>query len=100
MHDLNLWIRHELFFRYFLPAIQNLLLDFVPVHFHPNNAGGVTSFYGLYIPQTVEITLVRRDEVELLGGFAAIPHDLDRENKSGASIQMPFDLIFKELSLN
>lgn len=99
LHDLNLWIRNELFLRFFLPAIENLLLDFVPVHFHPNDAGGVTQVYGIDIPKTVEITLVRREEVELVGGFATIPHDLDRKNSSGPGIHMPFDLISRELSL-
>ena len=93
LHDLNLWIRKELFNRYFLPAINNLLLDFVPIHFHANNAGGFTPIYGIKFPNTIELTLVNRSNGKLLDGNAILPHPLDSKNINESDLQMPFELI-------
>lgn len=77
LHDLNLWIRKEIFVRFIKPALENLLEGFVPIHFHPNNAGGFSNIYGLNVPNTVELTLVRKVNQKVLGEYSILPHPLD-----------------------
>lgn len=49
------------------------------VHAHANNVGGLWKFPSFEVPAGIEITLLRNDSFENLGGFAAVPHPLDRD---------------------
>lgn len=98
LHDLNFWIRSELFNRFFLPAIENLFQDFTPIHFHANSAGGTTRIYGVTFPNTVELTLVSQTHAGIQDGYALLPHTLDKKNTNLPEIQMPFEEISKALT--
>lgn len=58
--------------------ISKLLQNFVVVHSHPNNFGGYHVLDGLVVPDTIEITLLRRDRCTEQGPVTDLPHPLDR----------------------
>ena len=66
-----------------------LLNIFHVVHNHPNNAMGIVNMNGFLAPRLLEITLLRKDRVSMINGFASLPHSLDRPNLT----HMP-DLLF------
>lgn len=53
------------------------------VHAHPNNCGSEFKYAGLTIPETIEITLWRKDRSDVLpGSRPRLPHALDRDCSS------------------
>lgn len=58
--------------------ISKLQENFVVVHTHPNNFGGLHNLDGLIVPDTVEITLLRKDRCTVEGPVKDLPHPLDR----------------------
>lgn len=59
-------------------TFRKLLKDFEIVHIHPNNAGKITAYKTLEIPQTMEFTFLRKDRISSRQPTLAFPHKLDR----------------------
>ena len=80
-HDME-----RVFSRESLPFLTGLFAkirrNFIPVHIHPNNAGGVARYGPLKIPRLLEITFLRRDRLGKNSplGQVTLPHKLDRPN--------------------
>ncbi len=81
--------RPRIFHHVLMPFLEKLSQDFVCVHAHPNN---VTYTYsppslGIRIPSILEITLLRRDRLELQPTThhrpVSLPHRLDITNVPG-----------------
>lgn len=70
-------------------TLAKLARNHVIVHAHPNNCTPPLSYGGLVWPEVLELTLLRKDRVRALGGFAELPHQLDRDNTANPH----FDLI-------
>jgi len=64
-------------------ALRRLEAGFVVAHVHPNNRGGSVRRRGLDVPPLLEVTWLRRDRVRGVGGWAGLPHALDRANVPG-----------------
>lgn len=61
-------------------TFEKLLKVFHVVHNHPNNAMGIVDMNGFLAPRVFELTLLRKDRVGTIEGFATLPHPLDRPN--------------------
>lgn len=64
-------------------ALGRLAAGWVVAHVHANNRGGVVRRGGLDVPPLLEVTWLRRDRVRGGGGWASLPHPLDRPNVPG-----------------
>lgn len=64
-------------------ALGRLRGMFVVAHVHGNNRGGVVRRRGVAVPPLMEVTFLRRDRVRGSGGWASLPHRLDRPNVAG-----------------
>lgn len=64
-------------------ALRRLEAGFVVAHVHPNNRGGSVRRRGLDVPPLLEVTWLRRDRLCGRGGWARLPHPLDRPNVAG-----------------
>jgi hypothetical protein len=81
-HDL-LKLNNEEFNTLALRALQNLTLDFVPIHVHGNNCSLVGLVGGFICPDVLEVTYIRRDLVETVPSQTWYPTALDRSNWRG-----------------
>lgn len=83
-HNIETWAQGD-----YLSLVEatfgKLLNLFHVVHNHPNNAMGVVDLNGFLAPRLLEITLLRKDRVSHINGFAKLPHPLDRANVLGRS---------------
>ncbi len=61
-------------------ALTKLVADFVPVHVHGNNFGALGFTAGLACPDTLEVTLVRRDLAITVRNATWYPTALDTPN--------------------
>lgn len=61
-------------------AIRKLTENHLPIHLHVNNAGASIALGGQHYPDTIEVTLIRKDLVATDRGVATIPNSLDRKN--------------------
>jgi hypothetical protein len=59
------------------PAFRKLLKSHAVVHIHPNNHRKTLKIYGLEIPANMEVTLIRRDRLQLAKKTLVFPHPLD-----------------------
>jgi len=76
IHDVASWA-HPLFFATVEAFFEKLLNNFYVVHNHPNNHGKLLDLNGFLTPQFFEITLIRKDRVNVLGYCDEFPHPLD-----------------------
>ena len=79
MHDLDRLI-DKVGFTLIGSALGRLLQDFVVVHLHPNNEGGMVTKRDLALPRVVEATFLRKDRVFLDDRATRFPHPLDAPN--------------------
>ncbi len=78
-HGLNdLWNKQV--FGFFKATFDKLLHNHHCVHIHPNNCCEVENMKGIEIPQVAEFTFIRKDRGKVVGGYARLPHPLDRDN--------------------
>ncbi|MCW8930630.1 MAG: hypothetical protein OQL19_10375, partial [Gammaproteobacteria bacterium] len=73
-------------------SVMNKLLDnHEVVHFHVNNCCGVSNLEGVMVPNTIEITLLRKDRSTFSPSMDEIPSSLDYPNMiSRPDIQFVF----------
>jgi hypothetical protein len=77
-------------FPFFKQVFDKITRDFLVLHVHLNNAGGVTSFSGVHIPHIVEFSFIRKDLARPTGKIVTLPHLLDLPNIAGrAAIPVP-----------
>lgn len=82
LHDLErIMDRHALLIM--RSVVAWLSQQFVVVHAHPNNYGGVVRKRNLVIPRVLEVTLLRKDRCRSAGFAVSFPHPLDRPNATG-----------------
>jgi len=79
-HSLERWLQSTFFHETVLPIFEKLNLFFDLVHNHQNTACGDFTYKGARIPKVIELTFHRKDRAESYGGFATLPHPLDRDN--------------------
>lgn len=60
------------------------LADFAPVHVHANNFSPITQVAGLMVPETLEVTFLRRDLAPIRPSATCYPTPLDTPNFAGA----------------
>jgi hypothetical protein len=78
-HDFdNIIYRHVL--KYYELIFSKLLLQFDIVHLHPNNACGFKKIEDLVVPNTIEITFVRKGLITTSKKVAKIKNKLDAPN--------------------
>jgi hypothetical protein len=82
LHDLHLLATRSASALVFMPLFRRLSRHFVVVHAHANNTGTVDLTTGIDIPELLELTLLRKDRVEIEDGDVHLPHPLDRPNDS------------------
>lgn len=58
-------------------CFNKLLELFVPVHLHGNNCTGWFEVLGKRVPDTLEVTFVRKDLIDIVEGDVILPHELD-----------------------
>ena len=63
-------------------SIRKLRSTHVIVHAHPNNCNPPIIESGLFWPDVLELTFLRKDRFAGLGLLAKLPHPLDRDNTS------------------
>lgn len=92
-HKLD-WIAQPFVHRRITECLAKLDRDFVPVHLHPNNAGGLHRIGPLLVPRALEVTYLRRDRCRSLEPQTNFPHPLDRDNvTSKPSIVLPREFL-------
>lgn len=79
-HNLEKWLHSNFFNETVMAVFDKLNLSFDLVHNHPNTSSGYFKFKGFKFPKVVELTFHRKDRAKSYGGFAKIPHPLDRDN--------------------
>lgn len=93
-HNIETWGQSH-FLSLVEATFEKLLSLFYVVHNHPNNAMGIVDMNGFLAPRLFELTLIRKDRVKVVLGFAGLPHALDRRNLDG----LP-DIFFPEAWLS
>jgi Methyltransferase FkbM domain len=78
MHDLDRLI-DKVGFTLIGNALIRLLRDFVTVHIHPNNSGGLVAKKDIVLPRVMEATFLRKDR-QVSGYCTQFPHPLDMPN--------------------
>ena len=69
---------------------KKLRNSFEILHVHANNGGKSILTQGIYIPEVLEITFIRKDRIRGKTTLASIPHPLDQENvEMNKSIRIP-----------
>lgn len=68
------------FFRFANPMFVKTLENFNAVHSHPNNSSNIVRYGSIEIPETLEITFLRKDRSETFGFIRELPHPLDCSN--------------------
>ena len=89
-HNIETWGQKD-YFAIVEATFNKLLNIFYVVHNHPNNAMGIVNMNGFLTPRLFEITLLRKDRVQAVNGFASLPHPLDKAN-----LPLIPDIIFPE----
>jgi len=79
-HNLEMWLNAKFFNETVLPIFDKLNFSFDLVHNHPNTACGYYKYKGVKFPKVVELTFHRKDRAKSYGGFAELPHPLDKDN--------------------
>lgn len=74
----HLW--NDDYARFVQLAIDRLCVHHQCVHLHPNNAGNMNSHRGICLPDTLELTFLRKDRFPEKVAKATIPHPLDAPN--------------------
>jgi hypothetical protein len=64
--------------------MRKLMESHIIVHAHPNNASPPIEINGLIWPEVLELTLLRKDRAEEVGGPAQLPHPKDQDNTDRA----------------
>jgi len=88
----------KLFDRDFLKMVsgifQKLFKNFSICHVHPNNHSRLVSLYGVDVPEVIEVTFVRNDQLHKCRSHQAVclPHNLDSKNSVDSD-----DLIMPEI---
>lgn len=59
-------------------VLEKLRANFSVVHLHPNNGGGVAYPFGIQVPRTLEVTMLRNDHVRQTGREITLPNELDQ----------------------
>lgn len=86
LHGLNDLQYRDFLKRIFEPAMRKILVDFIPVHAHPNNCcGAVALSDSIVVPRVLEMTFLRKDRVRRSAGShshrgVALPHAEDVAN--------------------
>jgi F5/8 type C domain len=81
IHGLSLLAKPEFLRGIFLPVFGKLARHFVCVHVHPNNAGTSTTHHeDLVVPNTLELTFLRKDRIVQRDIPLELPHRLDAIN--------------------
>jgi hypothetical protein len=78
-HNIETWGQRD-YLSLVEATFEKLLNIFHVVHNHPNNAMGIVDMNGFLAPRLFELTLLRKDRVSKIEGFATVPHPLDRPN--------------------
>jgi hypothetical protein len=78
-HQLGSLIENN-FFRFANPVFVKILENFNVVHIHPNNYSAVAKYGSIQIPETMEITFLRKDRSKTFGFVLEFPHPLDCKN--------------------
>jgi hypothetical protein len=77
-------------FRWMASAIRKLLTTHAVVHMHPNNHRNTLRYAGIEIPALLEVTLWRRDRLQVADKPLIFPHPLDRDcNPAKLSLVLP-----------
>ena len=81
-HDFANWTASRFTHDFSLGIIDKLLESHSVVHIHVNNCCGHKNVRGVKVPNTVEITFLRKNRFSQGGllGFLSLPHILDRPN--------------------
>ena len=80
IHHAHLWFNNPLAWNIVSTFFAKLLKKHHVVHIHPNNNCPFVSVDGFLVPDTFEITLLRKDRSEALGYVDSFPHPLDAPN--------------------
>lgn len=83
LHYLNKILNAHEYFKVVEPNVNKLLDNFYILHLHCNNGGGYFYLRGMKFPRVIELTLIRKDCVKNIFGFAKLPHILDAPNIKG-----------------
>jgi hypothetical protein len=59
--------------------VSKITTNHTIVHAHANNIGGEWSFPGWKVPAGLEVTLLRKDAIASIQGYANLPHPLDKK---------------------
>jgi hypothetical protein len=78
-HNIETWAQTH-FLSLVEATFEKLLANFYIVHNHPNNAMGIVDLNGFLAPRLLELTFLRKDRVSHTGGYATLPHVLDKPN--------------------
>lgn len=83
VHDLRTAVSRSglVLFRLFM---RKLMESHIIVHAHPNNTCLPIEINGLVWPEVLELTLLRKDRAEEVGGPAQLPHPKDQDNTDRA----------------
>lgn len=74
----HLW--NDDFFNFVRLAIDRLCVHHRCVHLHANNAGSEKIHRGIQLPDTLEVTFLRKDRMPSQPSLASLPHPLDAPN--------------------
>lgn len=90
-HNIETWAQSH-FLSLVEATFEKLLNLFYVVHNHPNNAMGIVDLNGFLAPRLFELTLLRKDRISSIDGYANLPHILDRPNLlDRPDLQFPLD---------
>lgn len=77
IHDTEHW-SDPAFFGLAEAMFTKLLKHYHVVHIHPNNHGGIIELGQIPVPETFEITFIRKDRCMPIGFVEVLPHPFDR----------------------
>ena len=63
--------------RFIMSSIRKIAASHRVVHVHPNNADPVYQWFNVQIPNSLEVTFMRKSSCSKVGGRAELPHHLD-----------------------
>ena len=87
-HNLHgIW--NKSYFYFVNCAFRKILSTHTCVHIHPNNKAILSEREGLVIPSLLEISFLRNDRIINYEYQLSFPHELDYDNTSKQSIQLP-----------
>lgn len=74
------WVERYINSKILEHAINNITYNFVPIHLHANNYAPLFSIENQPVPSVFEVSLIRKDLVQLATGEIFLPTALDRAN--------------------